>query len=129
MNQAWKSRVAHIDETKTKNSRVRFNCESCGVTSTAPISTERASEKQCTSCFGKRTDKRTNKLNDLTGSEWAQGSKTVEKYLNDRGARILAALDEVAAQHQTTPAKAAAAEPVAGSSTSPSSGANMRARN
>jgi len=80
MNQAWKSRVAHVDETKTKNSRIRFNCESCGVASTAPISTERATEKQCTKCFGKRTDKRVNKLNDLSGSEWAQGSKTVEKY-------------------------------------------------
>ncbi|AMV18714.1 aldo/keto reductase [Planctomyces sp. SH-PL14] len=43
---------------------------------------------------------------DLTDK--ARG-KTVEKYLNERGERILAALDEVAARYHTVPAKVALA--------------------
>lgn len=39
----------------------------------------------------------------------ARGGGVGQKYLNDRGRRILAALDEVAAQHQATPAQVALA--------------------
>src|SRR5207248_9883663 len=39
---------------------------------------------------------------DLNKSARGQG---VRKYLNERGFRILAALDQVAAQHHSTPAK------------------------
>jgi aryl-alcohol dehydrogenase-like predicted oxidoreductase len=39
----------------------------------------------------------------------ARGKNTVAKYLNDRGRRILAALDEIAAQTGTTPARVATA--------------------
>jgi aryl-alcohol dehydrogenase-like predicted oxidoreductase len=38
-----------------------------------------------------------------------RGSRTVVKYLNDRGLRILAALDEAAAHHKATPAQVALA--------------------
>jgi len=43
---------------------------------------------------------------DLAGSARGQG---VKKYLNDRGFRILGALDEVAARHDSTPARVAVA--------------------
>jgi aryl-alcohol dehydrogenase-like predicted oxidoreductase len=39
----------------------------------------------------------------------ARGGGVVKKYLNERGFRILAALDQVAAKHQSTPGKVALA--------------------
>jgi aryl-alcohol dehydrogenase-like predicted oxidoreductase len=48
--------------------------------------------------------------NDLSKSPRGQG---VKKYLNDRGYKILAALDQVAAQYKTTPASVALAWEIA----------------
>jgi aryl-alcohol dehydrogenase-like predicted oxidoreductase len=43
----------------------------------------------------------------------ARGGNTIAKYLNERGLRILAALDEVAARHRTAPGRAALAWQIA----------------
>lgn len=80
MNQAWKNRVAHVGQAKASNTKVKFDCETCGVSGTAPSTTDRARARQCTKCFGKRKDSRINQLNELSGSEWAQSSKSVERY-------------------------------------------------
>lgn len=80
MNQAWKKRVDHVDQAKAKNSQLTFKCSSCGASGKAPADTERAALRQCAKCYGKRKDNRANQLNDLTGSEWAQLSKSVERY-------------------------------------------------
>lgn len=80
MNQAWKKRVEHVDLAKAKNTHSSFKCSACGSSAKAPVDTERARLLQCAKCYGKRKDKRENQLNDLSGSEWAQLSKSVERY-------------------------------------------------
>jgi len=64
--------------------RVAFQCEKCGKNSNAPIDTDRLNKKLCTECFGKRKDTRENKLNNLTGSDWAKRSKSIEEYPDTR---------------------------------------------
>ena len=64
--------------------RERFTCASCDEETDAPPSTQRAVVKLCRKCFGKRKDYRPRELNDLTGSEWARYSKSIESYPDTR---------------------------------------------
>lgn len=69
------------DESHGKNhKRNTFICKICGKKTDALIETERANEEVCRECYGKRKDNRKNALNDLTGHEWAQNSRSVEEY-------------------------------------------------
>lgn len=67
-----------------KNAKASFICISCGNEALAPKETDRATVRQCKPCFGKRKDLRKNQLNDLTGSEWAALSKSVEQFPGTR---------------------------------------------
>ncbi|SFB75611.1 DNA methylase [Zunongwangia mangrovi] len=62
------------------NQKVSFKCTKCGKPSYSYEGTERAKSNICKDCYGKRKDKRENKLNNLSGKEWAALSKSVEKY-------------------------------------------------
>ena len=67
-----------------KNAKASFVCASCGQEAFAPKETERATVRKCKRCFGKREDLRENQLNNLTGSEWAALSKSVEQHAGVR---------------------------------------------
>lgn len=64
--------------------KARFICSKCGAETDAAISTERYKKSLCRDCFGKRKDNRANQLNDLSGSEWAKHSKSIESYPDTR---------------------------------------------
>lgn len=72
-----------VGGTRTRRRR-RYACDLCGTDSTAPIGTERDDAGLCKECFGKRRYTRRQQLNDLSGSEWAQGSRSVEEYQDTR---------------------------------------------
>ena len=59
--------------------RVSFNCSDCDEPTTGVVGTKRVGATQCTACFGKGVDRRPKTLNDLTGKEWAQKSKSVDE--------------------------------------------------
>ncbi len=63
-----------------KRRRVRFDCARCGAGSDAFTGTDRAGARTCRDCFGKGVDRRRRELNDLTGRQWAQASRSVEAY-------------------------------------------------
>lgn len=70
---------------RTRSSkRAYFMCRQCGRETDAPIDAKRFELQLCRECFGKKEDKRKNRLNDLTGREWALFSKSVEKYPDTR---------------------------------------------
>lgn len=60
--------------------KIKFQCGQCGTDTEANIGTKREEKQLCKECFGKKTDSRVNVLNELTGSEWAKNSKSVETY-------------------------------------------------
>ena len=66
--------------------KVKFICSRCGAETDAPAGTERCARQLCRECFGKRKDRRQNRLNDLTGTEWARHSKSIETYPDSRTA-------------------------------------------
>jgi len=70
-----------------KRRRLRFDCTRCGAASDAFPETQRAAARTCRDCFGKGVDRRTRELNDLTGREWAQASRSVENYPDTRSAK------------------------------------------
>lgn len=57
-----------------------FKCAECGDETDAHEDTERISERLCRECYGKGEDRRENELNHLTGSKWAEYSKSVQYY-------------------------------------------------
>jgi hypothetical protein len=61
-----------------------FDCSQCGSASRAQLGTERAERRVCKDCFGKREDRRPRELNELTGKEWAQRSRSVSEYPDTR---------------------------------------------
>jgi DNA modification methylase len=63
-----------------QNFKIKFSCSKCGAEASAPQDTQRANKNLCKDCFGKREDRRSNELNDLSGREWALLSKSVEYY-------------------------------------------------
>lgn len=64
--------------------RVRYNCATCGNATDAFVGTDRELRALCRDCVSKREDKRPRELNDLTGAEWAQASKSVQEYPDTR---------------------------------------------
>lgn len=64
--------------------RKRFLCGQCGAETTAAFGTERLEAELCRDCFGTRRFHRQRQLNDLSGSEWAQASRSVEQYPDTR---------------------------------------------
>lgn len=59
-------------------------CCQCGVEASAPVGTERLEAELCKECYGKRRYSRRQQLNDLSGREWAQASRSVEEYPDTR---------------------------------------------
>lgn len=80
MKSLWRSDHAPLVEAQVSNKKKTFVCAACSANGEAPNGTERAEKLLCKNCYGKRKDKRVNQLNDLTGSEWAALSKSVEQY-------------------------------------------------
>jgi DNA modification methylase len=70
-----------------KRRRLRFDCTRCGVVSDAFPGTARAAGRICRDCFGKGVDHRRRELNDLTGKEWAQASRSIEEYPDTRSGK------------------------------------------
>lgn len=64
--------------------RVRFDCTRCGKPTDAFAGTDRDLHGLCRDCVVKREDRRPRELNDLTGAEWAQASKSVQEYPDTR---------------------------------------------
>lgn len=64
--------------------REKFPCKQCGAPTSAPLGTFRAAQSLCSQCVGRRADKRPRELNDLTGKEWAQASRSIERYPDTR---------------------------------------------
>jgi DNA modification methylase len=64
--------------------RVRLDCSRCGQSADAFLGTKRAAARLCRECFGKGVDRRPRELNDLTGKEWAQYSRSVQEYPDTR---------------------------------------------
>jgi DNA modification methylase len=62
----------------------RIVCDVCGDETDVRIPSERAKQRLCRECFGKRRDHRPKELNDLTGRQWAQASRSVEQYRDVR---------------------------------------------
>ena len=60
--------------------KVKFICQQCGADTEADVGSKRAQLLVCRDCYGKKADNRKNQLNDLTGSQWAKYSKSVETY-------------------------------------------------
>jgi DNA modification methylase len=56
----------------------------CGEQSKAIQETERELKHLCRPCFGKGVDRRPRELNELSGKEWAQKSKSIEQYPDTR---------------------------------------------
>lgn len=80
----WRQESNSIEEAKNSNESIRFECSVCNVSTYAPTNTKRANMSLCKECFGKKKDVRRNELNNLTGSEWASLSKSVEQYNGKR---------------------------------------------
>jgi DNA modification methylase len=78
--EVWRQESNSVEEAKTSNKSINFECSLCKTSANAPTETKRAELLLCKDCFGKKKDHRQNKLNDLTGSEWASLSKSVEQY-------------------------------------------------
>jgi DNA modification methylase len=64
--------------------KIKFTCSNCGQEAEASDATKRQIKLLCKECYGKKTDNRVNTLNDLTGSEWAKFSKSIEAYPDTR---------------------------------------------
>jgi 16S rRNA G966 N2-methylase RsmD len=64
--------------------RVRYNCTRCGAATDAFTGTDRELNGACRDCVTKREDRRPRELNDLSGAEWAQASKSVQEYPDTR---------------------------------------------
>ena len=85
--EVWRQESNSVEEAKTSNKSTSFECSVCEILDNAPTDTKRAKLELCKECFGKKKDHRQNKLNDLTGSEWALLSKSVEQYNGKRTAK------------------------------------------
>lgn len=68
----------------TARQRVRYDCATCGEATDAFGGTARASATTCRKCYGKGVDRRPRELNELTGKEWAQSSRSVQDYPDTR---------------------------------------------
>lgn len=83
--------------------RESFKCRRCSRSTNAPRDTKRLEARLCSPCFGKGKDRRPRDLNDLTGKEWAQASRSVEEYPDVRSEKQKlhgAAFPQVLAEQQ-----------------------------
>lgn len=64
--------------------KVKFECRKCNTPTFALSNTKRSKLKLCSDCFGKKKDLRPKELNDLSGSEWAGFSLSVQQYPDTR---------------------------------------------
>lgn len=64
--------------------RERFVCLRCEHSTDALPSTKRFADGLCRECYGKGEDRRPRALNELSGREWAQSSRSVEQYPDTR---------------------------------------------
>ena len=64
----------------TITTRAHIECTACGEKTDVRIPSARADKGLCRGCFGKGADRRPRELNELSGSEWAQASKSVTEY-------------------------------------------------
>lgn len=64
--------------------RDKYLCNQCGEGTDAFLGTSRHSQTICRQCYGKGVDRRPRELNDLTGKEWAQSSRSVQEYPDTR---------------------------------------------
>lgn len=74
--------MVYYAETKTK--KIKFNCCKCKKETDCFEGIDRVKLELCRSCYGKRKDIRKNKLNELSGKQWASLSKSVERYPDTR---------------------------------------------
>ena len=70
-----------------EQARDRYLCEQCGDETDAFVGTSRSAQRLCRVCFGKREDKRPRELNELSGKEWAQSSRSVQEFPDVRSAK------------------------------------------
>jgi DNA modification methylase len=63
-----------------KEKKQRFSCRKCNSPTVAFEYTHRFKEGLCSNCFGKDADRRPRELNDLSGSDWARYSLSVQEY-------------------------------------------------
>jgi DNA modification methylase len=70
-----------------EQARRKFECLRCGSDTDAFLSTARDSKGLCRECFGKGQDRRPRELNDLSGKEWAQASRSVQEFPDTRSAK------------------------------------------
>jgi DNA modification methylase len=76
-------------KARSRDTRVRkrFECSVCGNETDAPEGTERLEKRWCRECYGKRKDHRPRELNELSGREWAQASRSVQEYPDTRSVK------------------------------------------
>ena len=72
------------DREVTRARRLDFECSQCGAATDAVVGTKRAESAICRECFGKGVDRRPRELNELSGRQWAQYSRSVEQYPDTR---------------------------------------------
>ena len=71
-------------QTSPSTTRVHYDCTQCGQITDAFVNTNREERRLCRTCLGKRADTRPKELNDLSGAEWAQASKSVQEFPDTR---------------------------------------------
>lgn len=64
--------------------RVDYPCVRCNNETDAFVGTERLKAGLCRDCYGKKPDLRPRELNDLSGKEWAQSSRSIQEYPDTR---------------------------------------------
>jgi DNA modification methylase len=67
--------------------RVKYPCSTCQEPTDGFVGTARVEAGVCRECFGKGVDRRPRELNDLSGKEWAQASRSVQDYPDTRSAK------------------------------------------
>ncbi len=70
--------------TAAARQRLKYVCVSCEEPTDAFAGTARAGAGTCRACYGKGIDRRPRELNELTGKEWAQSSRSVQDYPDTR---------------------------------------------
>jgi DNA modification methylase len=81
---------AQPDEVRgdvTVTRRASIKCAKCGERTDVRVPSARATQLLCRDCFGKGVDRRPRELNELTGAEWAQASKSVAEYPDVRSTK------------------------------------------
>lgn len=73
-----------MTQAALESTRITFDCTNCRSATDAFTGTTREAQRLCRDCVTKRKDMRPRELNDLTGAEWAQSSKSVQEFPDTR---------------------------------------------